>query len=66
MNPERPKCRACKKPLRRYRYRQGGPNSVSWAHAGQQWGDYGDNLFCGLTCGYRFAVRMERLERRKP
>lgn len=25
-----------------------------------EWGRYGDNLFCGLNCGYRAAVRDHR------
>ncbi len=49
----RPSCLACGKPLRRYRhdgrtYDDGTP---------QEWGDYGDNRFCGLTCGWRWACR---------
>jgi hypothetical protein len=49
----RPDCLACKKPLRRYKqdgrtFSDGTP---------QEWGDYGDNRFCGLTCGWRWACR---------
>lgn len=49
----RPDCLACKKPLRRYKqddrtFDDGTP---------QEWGDYGDSRFCGLTCGWRWACR---------
>jgi hypothetical protein len=49
----RPDCLACSKPLRRYKrdgqtFNDGTP---------QEWGDYGDNRFCGLTCGWRWACR---------
>ena len=49
----RPNCLACEKPLRRYKYDgrtfdDGTP---------QEWGDYGDNRFCGLSCGWRWACR---------
>jgi len=47
--PQRPKCRACGTPLRPYRYR-------SPEHPERTYGDYGDGLFCGLTCGHRYAV----------
>lgn len=48
----RPKCRHCDKPLRRvseWRERR---------YPGQVWGDYGDNFFCGLRCGYGYAVEV--------
>jgi len=49
----RPNCLACNKPLRRYKqdgrtFDDGTP---------QEWGDYGDSRFCGLTCGWRWACR---------
>ena len=49
----RPNCLACNKPLRRYNrdgqtFDDGTP---------QEWGDYGDNRFCGLTCGWRWSCR---------
>jgi hypothetical protein len=49
----RPNCLACDKPLRRYKhdgrtFNDGTP---------QEWGDYGDNRFCGLSCGWRWACR---------
>jgi len=86
----RPKCRACGKPLRKrtssvevpsgapapteylgqkvvqtlrrkpLTYRPVGsgekpPDRVSfWCG---DWGGYGDNLFCGLNCGYDWAIR---------
>ena len=47
---ERPKCRMCGLPLRRYRHRD-----EEWGK-GREWGDYGDGHFCGLRCGYEFGV----------
>jgi len=49
----RPDCLGCGKPLRRYKrdgqtFGDGTP---------QEWGDYGDNRFCGLTCGWRWACQ---------
>jgi len=49
----RPACLACGKPLRRYKrdgrtFDDGTP---------QEWGDYGDQRFCGLACGWRWACR---------
>ena len=49
----RPNCLACDKPLQRYSrdgrtFDDGTP---------QEWGNYGDNRFCGLTCGWRWACR---------
>lgn len=46
---ERPACQRCGKPLRRFRFRVSYPE--------KQWGDYGDGLFCNLTCGYIWAIR---------
>lgn len=53
----RPNCLTCDKPLRRYKrdglmFNDGTP---------QEWGDYGDNRFCGLTCGWRWACRNSSL-----
>jgi hypothetical protein len=49
----RPDCLACGKPLRRYKrdgqtFNDGTP---------QEWGPYGDQRFCSLTCGWRWACR---------
>ena len=34
------------------------PESVSlWCG---EWGGYGDNFFCGLNCGYKYAVKYLR------
>lgn len=49
----RPDCLTCGKPLRRYRrdgqtFDDGTP---------QEWGAYGDQRFCGLSCGWRWACR---------
>ena len=49
----RPICSHCGAPLRRYRYRE----HQELNHGGKsQWGDYGDNIFCGLRCGYWWAL----------
>lgn len=49
----RPDCLHCKKPLRRYKY------DVSPFDDGtpREWGDYADNRFCGLRCGWKWACR---------
>lgn len=57
----RPDCLGCGKPLRRYKrdgrtFDDGTP---------QEWGDYGDNRFCGLTCGWRWACRHAPMRRTK-
>jgi hypothetical protein len=49
----RPNCLACGKPLRRYKHDGRAFNDGT----PQEWGDYGDNRFCGLTCGWRWACR---------
>lgn len=47
----RPDCLACGNPLRRYRLdRVNHPDG--WP---REWGDYGDQRFCGLRCGWRWA-----------
>lgn len=58
----RPDCLACGKSLRRYSrdgqtFDDGTP---------QEWGDYGDNRFCGLTCGWRWACRHAPIPQRAP
>lgn len=60
----RPYCRQCGKPLRRVREWQERDSK-----GGKVWGDYGDNFFCGLRCGYTFAVsalRMNSVPKRAP
>jgi hypothetical protein len=47
----RPNCLDCDKPLRRFKWDakkfiDGTP---------REWGDYGDNRFCGLRCGWNWA-----------
>jgi hypothetical protein len=47
----RPDCLSCGKPLRRFKFDDmkfddGTP---------REWGDYGDNRFCGHRCGWRWA-----------
>lgn len=49
----RPNCLTCDKPLRRYRFDERAFDDGT----PQEWGDYGDNRFCGLTCGWRWACR---------
>ena len=52
----RPDCLHCGKPLRRYRFdgmlfNDGTP---------REWGDYGDQRFCGLRCGWNWACSHSR------
>lgn len=49
-------CLWCGRKLRAYRYRKEGED--------KQRGDYGDGHFCGLRCGYQFAVRLADLGKR--
>ena len=49
----RPNCLGCHKPLRRFKFdgqafKDGTP---------REWGDYGDNRFCGLRCGWSWACK---------
>jgi hypothetical protein len=48
----RPHCLECAKPLRRYKYDDVKPFSDGTL---REWGDYADNRFCGLRCGWRWA-----------
>lgn len=50
-------CLFCGKKLRAYRYPDLFPNP-------NRRGDYGDNAFCGLRCGYRFGLAFAALGRR--
>ena len=55
----RPNCLHCAKPLRRFKqddmtFKDGTP---------REWGDYGDNRFCGLRCGWNWACRHSPLPR---
>lgn len=52
---DRPTCLECGKPLRTYR-------RLKEEDSGKCFGDYGDNFFCGLNCGYRWAVMKARFE----
>lgn len=45
----RPLCVNCGKPLRSCKHRDAYPQLSPF-------GDYGDGHFCGLNCGYRWAV----------
>jgi len=51
----KPHCLNCNKTLRRYR--KGGSSKTGNTPPFKQFGDYGDNLFCGLHCGYQFAIK---------
>lgn len=45
------KCESCGRKLRRYRF-----DGQLWRNGKPKvWGDYGDNRFCGLSCGWRWA-----------
>ena len=63
----RPCCRSCGKPLRRYRYAVSklGPdeseafrNRIGADGQPAEWGDYGDNNLCGVTCGYNLMLAL--------
>lgn len=55
-------CLNCGTKLRRYKYRQGGPFSMEeYARPESQFGNYGDNCFCGLNCGYEWAIEFLRM-----
>jgi len=45
---KRPRCQSCDRELRPYRWR-------GVDRPGRLYGTYGDNRFCGLTCGWRWA-----------
>ena len=47
---EQPLCLHCNEPLRRFPYRFYEHHDLT-----AQWGDYGDNQFCGKTCGHKWA-----------
>jgi len=64
-------CLWCGRQLRRYRWRDGAPflemvegRLTRVVHHNprldMQWGDYGDNSFCGQGCAYGFAVQAAR------
>jgi hypothetical protein len=56
---ERPLCLACRKPLR------AEPGYRREVHGGERrFGGYGDGYFCGLGCGYTFAVSLMNEVRR--
>lgn len=48
-------CLWCGRKLRRYRWRD-----TPGRDSKRQWGDYGDNMFCGQSCGYCFAIDAAR------
>lgn len=47
----RPDCLGCGKPLRRYKF----DGKAFDDGTPREWGDYGDNRFCTLTCGWQWA-----------
>jgi hypothetical protein len=47
----RPNCLECGKPLRRYKW----DDKAFTDGTPREWGDYGDNRFCGLRCGWNWA-----------
>jgi hypothetical protein len=47
----RPDCLSCGKPLPRFRY----DDKTFDDGTPREWGAYGDNRFCTLTCGWRWA-----------
>ena len=49
----RPNCLHCGKPLRRYKWEAKAFNDGT----PREWGDYGDQRFCGLRCGWSWACR---------
>lgn len=56
----RPNCLACEKPLRRYK--QDGKTFADGTP--REWGDYGDNRFCGLRCGWDWACSHASMPRK--
>ncbi len=53
---DRPTCLECGKTL--------NPHRVTTVGGVERWqfGGYGDDLFCGLNCGYRWALMMAHRE----
>jgi hypothetical protein len=49
----RPNCLGCGKPLRRFKWDEKAFDDGT----PREWGDYGDNRFCGLRCGWNWACR---------
>jgi hypothetical protein len=49
----RPNCLACSKPLPRFKY----DGKAFDDGTPREWGAYGDNRFCTLTCGWSWACR---------
>jgi len=56
-------CLWCGRPLRKHMrmvYTDATKRTYRMEHTGN-YGDYGDNSFCGLRCGYRFGARLAEL-----
>jgi hypothetical protein len=58
----RPNCLGCDKPLPRFKF----DNKTFDDGTPREWGAYGDNRYCGLTCGWRWACRHAPMPKRKP
>ena len=67
---DRPKCLSCDKPLRPQtrHVRDERTDAGFFARAVYEfsghYGDYGDDAFCGVTCGYRYARALLHKRRR--
>lgn len=56
----RPNCLCCGNPLRRYKWDgRTFPDGTP-----REWGDYGDNRFCTLTCGWNWACEHAPMPRK--
>lgn len=56
----RPNCLACGKPLPRFKY----DGKTFDDGTPREWGAYGDNRFCTLTCGWSWACRHAPMPKR--
>ena len=54
---KRPHCLTCGRDLWLYTWRDP-------SHPDKLYGTYGDNRFCGLRCGYRYAIHLTRITRK--
>lgn len=58
---ERPTCKWCGRRLRPKMVQDWPVGQLEATNRRQEgWGGYGDGLFCGLRCGYQWAVRSLR------
>jgi hypothetical protein len=56
----RPHCLACSKPLPRFKF----DGKTFDDGTPREWGAYGDNRFCTLTCGWRWACKHAPMPKR--